>query len=311
MVYSRIAGTGSFLPEKVLTNADLEKMVDTSDAWIQERTGIRERRIVADGETTTDLAAGALENALAAAGRSASDLDLIIVATCTPDSLFPSTAVRLQRRFGISTLPGLDLNAACSGFIYGLSIADNMIRAGSNRCIAVIGAERMSTILDWNDRGTCVLFGDGAGAVILEAAETQGVISTHIHADGKHEDLLYHDMAQNAVIMQGNEVFKVAVRTLERIVDQTLDANGLEKTAVDWLIPHQANLRIMLATARRLGLAEDRVIVTVDTHGNTSAASIPLALDHGVRSGAIQRGETLLMESFGAGFTWGSALVKY
>jgi 3-oxoacyl-[acyl-carrier-protein] synthase-3 len=309
--YSRIAGTGSYLPERILTNQELERMVETTDAWIQERTGIRERRIAAENESTTDLSEKALRQALQAAGRTPQDLDLIIVGTCTQDSSFPSTAVRVQHRLGARKIPAFDLNAACSGFIYGLSVADACIRSGQVRCAAVIGAERMSSITDWNDRGTCVLFGDGAGAVILEASDQQGIISTHIHADGAHEDLLYHDVNRNTIVMQGNEVFRVAVRTLERIVDETLDANKMAKSEVDWLIPHQANLRIMLATAKKLELPEERVIVTVDVHGNTSAASIPLALDSGVRSGRIKRGEILLMESFGAGFTWGSALVRY
>ncbi|HEY3486725.1 MAG TPA: beta-ketoacyl-ACP synthase III [Gammaproteobacteria bacterium] len=311
MIFSRIAGTGSYLPAKILTNQELERMVETTDAWIQERTGIRERRISAEGESTTDLAEKALQQALQAAGRSAAELDLILVATCTQDCSFPSTAVRVQHRLGIKGIPAFDLNAACSGFIYGLSIGDAFIRAGQGRCVAVIGAERMSSITDWSDRSTCILFGDGAGAVILEATDQQGIISTHIHADGQYEDLLYHDVAQNTIIMKGNEVFRVAVRTLERIAADTLAANKLDKKNLDWLIPHQANLRIMLATAAKLGLPEERVIVTVDVHGNTSAASIPLALDVGVRSNRIKRGEILLMESFGAGFTWGSALVRY
>lgn len=311
MTFSRIAGTGSYLPEKVLTNRDLERMVETSDAWIRERTGIRERRICAEGETTTDLAAHALRQALDAAGRTVQELDLIVVATCTQDTSFPSTAVRVQHRLGAKGIPAFDLNAACSGFIYGMSMGDAFIRSGQGRRVAIIGAERMSSITDWGDRGTCVLFGDGAGAVILEASQEQGVISTHIHSDGQYEDLLYHDVGRNTIVMKGNEVFRVAVRTLERIAEETLTANNIDKKDLDWLIPHQANLRIMLATAEKLGLPEERVIVTVDVHGNTSAASIPLALDTGVRSNRIRRGEILLMESFGAGFTWGSALVRY
>lgn len=311
MTFSRIAGTGSYLPEKVLTNHDLERMVETSDAWIRERTGIRERRICAEGESTTDLAEHALRQALDASGRTVQDLDLIVVATCTQDASFPSTAVRVQHRLGAKGIPAFDLNAACSGFIYGMSMGDAFIRSSQGRRVAVIGAERMSSITDWSDRGTCVLFGDGAGAVILEASQEQGVISTHIHSDGQYEDLLYHDVGRNTIVMKGNEVFRVAVRTLERIAEETLAANNIDKKDLDWLIPHQANLRIMLATAEKLGLPEERVIVTVDVHGNTSAASIPLALDTGVRSNRIRRGEILLMESFGAGFTWGSALVRY
>jgi 3-oxoacyl-[acyl-carrier-protein] synthase-3 len=219
--------------------------------------------------------------------------------------------VKVQHRLGAAAIPAFDLNAACSGFIYGLSMGDAFIRSGQGRCVAVIGAERMSSITDWTDRGTCILFGDGAGAVILEASKEQGIISTSIHSDGQYADLLYHDVGQNTIVMKGNEVFRVAVRTLERIAEETLTANNMDKKNLDWLIPHQANLRIMLATAEKLGLPEERVIITVDVHGNTSAASIPLALDTGVRSKRIKRGETLLMESFGAGFTWGSALVRY
>lgn len=311
MISSRIAGTGSYLPKKILTNHDLEKMVDTSDAWIQERTGIKERRIAAEGETTADLAAHALNAALDAAQVSGRELDLIIVATCTPDCNFPSTAARLQQRLGVDGFPVLDLNAACSGFIYGLSIADSMIRTGQIKRAAVIGAERMSSITDWTDRTTCVLFGDGAGAVVLEASEEPGTLSTHIHADGQYGDLLFHDKARNSIKMDGNKVFRVAVKTLERIVDETLEINGMDKSQIDWLIAHQANLRIMQATAKKLELPEERLIVTVDKHGNTSAASIPLALDAAVREGKIKRGDIMLMESFGAGFTWGSALVRY
>jgi 3-oxoacyl-[acyl-carrier-protein] synthase-3 len=308
---SRIAGTGSYLPKRVLTNHDLEKMVDTSDAWIQERTGIKERRLAAEGETTADLAAHALNAALDAAQVSGRDLDLIIVATCTPDCNFPSTAARLQQRLEVAGFPVLDLNAACSGFIYGLSIADSMIRTGQIKRAGVIGAERMSSIIDWTDRTTCVLFGDGAGAVVLEASEEPGTLSTHIHADGQYGDLLFHDKARNSIKMDGNKVFRVAVKTLERIVDETLEINGMDKSQIDWLIAHQANLRIMQATAKKLELPEERMIVTVDKHGNTSAASIPLALDAAVREGKIKRGDIMLMESFGAGFTWGSALVRY
>lgn len=311
MTNSRIAGTGSYLPKRVLTNHDLEKMVDTSDAWIQERTGIKERRLAAEGETTADLAAHALNAALDAAQVSGRDLDLIIVATCTPDCNFPSTAARLQQRLEVAGFPVLDLNAACSGFIYGLSIADSMIRTGQIKRAGVIGAERMSSIIDWSDRTTCVLFGDGAGAVVLEASQEPGTLSTHIHADGQYGDLLFHDKARNSIKMDGNKVFRVAVKTLERIVDETLEINGMDKSQIDWLIAHQANLRIMQATAKKLELPEERMIVTVDKHGNTSAASIPLALDAAVREGKIKRGDIMLMESFGAGFTWGSALVRY
>ncbi|GIX22522.1 MAG: 3-oxoacyl-[acyl-carrier-protein] synthase 3 [Gammaproteobacteria bacterium] len=311
MPYTRITGTGSYLPERVLTNHDLEKFVDTSDAWIRERTGIRARHIAADGETVADMAEAALRQALDAAGRRPQDLDLIVVATCTAEARFPAVAAQLQQRLGVAGFAAVDVNAACSGFIYALSLVDALIRQGAHRCVAVIGAEKMSSLIDWSDRSTCVLFGDGAGAVIAEPAEQPGVLSTHIHADGTQGELLHHRPDTGHIVMEGNKVFRLAVKTLERIVDETLEANGLDKSAVDWLIPHQANLRIMLATAQKLALPEERVIVTVDEHGNTSAASIPLAFDHGVRSGRIRRGELLLMESFGAGFTWGSALLRY
>jgi 3-oxoacyl-[acyl-carrier-protein] synthase-3 len=309
--YAHISGTGSYLPEKVLTNHDIEKFVDTSDEWIQERTGIKSRHIAADGENATDMAANALQRALESAGKTADQLDLIIVATCTAHSRFPSIATQLQNIFKVKNFPAFDLNAACSGFIYGLHLVDNMIRHGQIRCAAVIGAEHMSSLIDWSDRSTCVLFGDGAGAVIVEPSDQKGIISTHIHANGAHADLLYHDVSSDKIFMEGNKVFRVAVKTLERIVDETLDANQLDRSAVDWLLPHQANLRIMMATAQKLDMTEEEVIITVDEHGNTSAASIPLALDVGIMRGQIKRGQTVLMESFGAGFTWGSALVRY
>ncbi|GAB4289666.1 MAG: ketoacyl-ACP synthase III [Methylophaga sp.] len=320
MIYSRIAGTGSYLPEKVLTNHDLEKMVDTSDQWITERTGIKKRHIVADDETTTDLAYQAAIKAIEAAGISNSDIDLIIVATTTPTRIFPSTASLLQEKLGISNCPAFDIQAVCTGFVYGLTIADKFIKAGGIKNVLVIGAESFSRIVDWTDRNTCVLFGDGAGAVILQASEEPGILSTHIHSDGQFNQLLHvptgpgsANLAEEAayVDMQGNEVFKVAVKTLSSIVDETLDANNMDKQDIDWLIPHQANIRIIAATARKLNMSMDHVVVTVDEHGNTSAASIPLALDVAVRDGRIKRGETLLFEAFGGGFTWGSALIKY
>lgn len=320
--YSRIAGTGAYLPDKVLTNADLEKMVDTSDQWITERTGIRKRHIAAAGETTCDLAAFAARQAIEAAGVTHSDIDLIIVATTTPDQIFPSTACLLQQRLQIRGCPAFDIQAVCTGFIYALGIADKFIRTGSAQRALVIGAETLSRITDWTDRGTCVLFGDGAGAVVLEASSEPGILSTHLHADGHYQELLSvkagvsngFGLVQegNAYIqMQGNEVFKMAVNTLDRIVDETLEANQLEKTDVDWLIPHQANIRIINATAKKLKLPMERVVVTVAEHGNTSAASVPMALDVAVRDGRIQRGDMLLLEGFGSGFTWGSALLKY
>jgi 3-oxoacyl-[acyl-carrier-protein] synthase-3 len=322
MTCSRILGTGGYLPEKILTNADLEKLVDTSDDWIVSRTGIRERRIAADGETTCDLAEQAARRAIEAAGVRADAIDLIVLATTTPDRIFPSTACLLQDRLEIHGCPAFDVQAVCTGFVYALGIADKFIRTGSARCALVVGAETISRIIDWTDRTTCVLFGDGAGAVVVGAAETPGIISSHLHADGQYKDLLTvpagvsqgYDkvMRQEAHLnMEGNEVFKVAVNTLGRIVDETLEANGLHKGDVQWLVPHQANIRIIAATAKKLGLPMDQVVVTVGHHGNTSAASIPLAFDEAVRDGRIRHGDTVLMEAFGGGFTWGSVLLKY
>jgi len=320
--YSRIIGTGGYLPEKVLTNADIEKMVDTTDQWIVERTGIRKRHIAAPSETTCDMSEAAARRAIEAAGIQTSDIDLIVVATTTPDRIFPSTACLLQRRLDIHGPAAFDLQAACTGFIYALDVADKFIRSGSARNVLVVGAETMSRVVDWADRGTCVLFGDGAGAVVLGASDTPGILSTHLHSDGIYENLLtipygisqgFENIQQGSqyVKMQGNEVFKVAVNTLGRIVDETLAANQLEKSDVDWLVPHQANIRIIEATAKKLKMPMERVVVTVGEHGNTSAASVPLALDVAVRDGRIRRGDTLLLEAFGAGFTWGSALIKY
>jgi len=320
--YSRIAGTGSYLPAKVLSNLDLEKMVDTSDQWIRERTGIEKRHIAEEGETTCDLAEQAARHALQAADVQNSDIDLIIVATTTPDQVFPSTACLLQQRLDIHGCAAFDVQAVCTGFVYAVGVADNFFRAGNARCALVVGAETFSRIVDWKDRATAVLFGDGAGAVVLKASEEPGIISSHLHADGAYESLLRvragiskgYDLVQEGgayTEMRGNEVFRVAVTTLGRIVDETLEANGLQKSDIDWLIPHQANIRIIQATARKLGMPMDRVVVTIAEHGNTSAASVPLALDVAVRDGRIQRGETVLMEAFGGGFTWGSVLLKY
>jgi 3-oxoacyl-[acyl-carrier-protein] synthase-3 len=323
LTYSRIIGTGSYLPERVLTNAELESMVDTTDQWIVERTGIRERRIAAEDQATSDLAYEAALRAMEAAGVGPEDIDFLIVGTTTPDLVFPSTAVLLQQRLGLGHVGAMDVNAACTGFIYALSIADKWIRVGDARRALVIGAECLSRVTDWNERTTCVLFGDGAGAVVLEASEEPGVLSTHLHANGEHVELLRTRAGISrgfdldaprggmAIEMRGNEVFKVAVRTLGRIVDETLEANRLQKTDLDWLVPHQANLRIITATARMLDMDMDRVVLTVDRHGNTSAASVPLALDEAVRDGRIQRGHKLLLEAFGGGFTWGSALIRY
>ncbi|HGG60601.1 MAG TPA: ketoacyl-ACP synthase III [Gammaproteobacteria bacterium] len=320
-MYSRITGTGSYLPEKVLDNHDLERMVDTSDEWIRERTGIVKRHIAADDQTTCDLAEQAALKALEAAGKRPEDIDLIIVGTTTPNKIFPSTACLLQHRLDIHGCAAFDVQAVCTGFVYALSVADKFIRSGSHRCALVVGAETLSRIVDWTDRGTCVLFGDGAGAVILEASEEPGILSTHLHADGAYEDLLHvpqgvssgYDQLKDGeafIQMRGNEVFRVAVNTLGRIVDETLAHNQMRKSDIDWLVPHQANIRIIKATAKKLSMDMDHVVVTVHDHGNTSAASIPLALDSAVRSGQIKPGETVLMEAFGGGFTWGSALLR-
>ena len=322
MIYPRIAGTGSSLPDRIVTNSELARSVETSDTWIRERTGIRQRHIVDEAESTCDLAERATRRALESAQVDPSALDLIVVGTTTPDRIYPSTACRLQARLGAGGCTAFDVQAVCTGFIYALGIAEKFFRAGSVRRALVVGADTHSRLLDWSDRGTCVLFGDGAGAVVLEASESPGVMSTHLHADGSYEPLLYVDggtprgagrIADGGAYtkMQGNEVFKVAVRTLHRIVDETLAANGMEKSDVDWLIPHQANIRIIEATARKLRMPMDKVIVTLAEQGNTSAASVPLALDSAVRDGRVQRGHLLLLEAFGGGFTWGSALIRY
>lgn len=317
MTYSRIAGTGSYLPAKVLTNADLERMVETSDEWIVARTGIRERHIAAEGEFTSDLAEKAARQAMESVGVTAQDIDLIIVATTTPDRIFPSAACLLQAKLGVAGSPAFDIQAVCSGFVYALATADQFIKSGAAKCALVVGAETISRITDWTDRTNCILWGDGAGAVILKASDEPGIISTHLHADGSYAHLLQvaggtlQGGADPSIEMEGNAVFKIAVNTLDAIVDETLEANGLAKSDIDWLVPHQANIRIIQATAKKLGMGMERVVVTVGEHGNTSAASIPLALDTAVRDGRIKRGETLLMEAFGGGFTWGSVLLKY
>ena len=322
MIYSRITGTGSYLPEKVLTNHDLVKIVDTTDEWITERTGIKKRHIAADNQTTCDLAEQAAHAAIAAAGIKNTNIDLIIVATTTPDRIFPSTACLLQDRLDVHGCAAFDVQAVCTGFIYALGVADKFLRTGDAKCALVVGAETLSRIVNWEDRSTCVLFGDGAGAVILQASDTPGILSTHLHADGAYKELLtvpagisehpeFLQQGKGNIVMLGNEVFKMAVNTLGRIVDETLAKNKLKKSDIDWLVPHQANIRIISATAKKLKMSMDHVVVTVDEHGNTSAASIPLALDQAVRDGRIQRGETLLLEAFGGGFTWGSALLKY
>ena len=321
-MFSRIAGTGSYLPEKILTNADLEKLVDTNDEWIRTRTGISRRHVVVPGETTTDLAERAARKALEAAGVEPGDVDLICVGTTTPDLVFPNVGTLLQRRLGIHGCAAFSLEAACAGFLYALGVADKFVRLGDAKCALVIGADTLTRIVDWTDRSTCVLFADGAGAVVLQPAKEPGIISTHLHADGKYKDLLlYPDgvslgfdlmrAGKAGVRMKGNEVYKVAVNTLGQLVTQTLAANGVSQSDLDWLIPHQANIRIIEAIAKRLEMPMEKVIVTIGDHGNTSAASVPLALDTGVRDGRVQRGQLLLLEAFGGGFTWGSALLRY
>lgn len=322
MIYSRITGTGSYLPEKVMTNHDLEKIVETSDQWIRERTGIEQRHIAADSETTVDLAEKASRLAIESAGIDPTEIDLIVLATSTPDKIFPSSACILQARLDLHGCPAFDIQAVCTGFIYALAVADKFIKTGSASRVLVVGAEVFSRILNWQDRSTCVLFGDGAGAVILESSEETGILSTHIHADGKYENLLWvpHGIGdgfdevkqgKGFVEMKGSEVFKVAVNTLGRIVDETLAANRMVKSDIDWLVPHQANIRIITATAKKLKMSMDQVVVTVNKHGNTSAASVPLALDVAVRDGRIKANELVLLEAFGGGFTWGSALLRY
>ena len=319
MTYSRIIGTGGYLPEKILTNADLEKLVDTSDQWIVERTGIRSRHLAADDQDTCDLAEEAARRALAAAQCDAHQLDLIIVATTTPDRVFPSTACLLQSRLGNHGAMAFDVQAVCSGFLYALSIADQFIKTGAVRRALIVGADIFSRLVDWTDRSTCVLFGDGAGAVVVEASAEPGILSSHLHADGAYKDMLTAPATvtqgrlngDGFTKMQGNEVFKFAVRALSQVVDEALTANKLDQSAIDWLVPHQANIRIIAATAKKLKLPMEKVVVTVSGHGNTSAASVPLALDVAVRDGRIQRGQILLLEAVGGGFTWGAVLVKY
>ncbi len=317
MIYSKITGTGSYLPEKILSNHDLEKMFETTDEWITTRTGIKERHIVSAHQYTSDLAFESAKHAIEASGIDSKMIDLIIVATTTPDKIFPSTACIVQSKLGLSSCPAFDIQAVCSGFVYALSVADSFIKTSAAKCVLVIGADSMSRITDYSDRSNAILWGDGGGAVIREASDRPGILSTHIHADGAHEKLLHvprgvsHQKGKSTIEMQGNQVFKIAVNTLDSIVDETLKMNQLQTNDIDWLVPHQANIRILEATAKKLNMPMDRVIVTIDRHGNTSAASIPLALDTAIREQKIQRGDTLLMEAFGGGFTWGSALIKY
>jgi 3-oxoacyl-[acyl-carrier-protein] synthase-3 len=322
-MYSRIAGTGRYLPDKVLTNADLEKMVDTTDEWIRSRSGIERRHIAGPHETTSTMCIEAARRAMEAAGVTAADIDFVAVGTTTPDLVFPNVATQVQAGLDIHDCPAFSLETACSGFIYALSIADKYVKAGESKCALVIGAETLSRMVDWSDRTTCVLFADGAGAVVLKPSEDAGILTTLLSADGQYKDLLYFPYGVSAgfdklragaaggITMKGAEVFKVAVNTLSRLVDQTLEKGGVDKSQIDWLVPHQANLRIIQAAAKKLDMPMERVVVTVQDHGNTSAASIPLALDVAVRDGRIQRGQLLLLETFGGGFTWGSALIRY
>lgn len=322
MIYSRIEGTGRYLPERILTNADLEKIVDTSDEWIRTRTGVERRHIAADDQSTSDLCVEAAKVAMEAAGVTTDDIDLIVIGTTTPDLIFPNIATLVQHKLGIGPCPAFSIEAACTGFIYALTTADKFVKAGESKCALVIGAEIITKLVDWTDRSTCVLFGDGAGAAIVKPSDEPGIISCHLGADGQYKDLLYYpvgaslDLAKagvgdSKILMKGNEVFKVAVKTLGNVASKALEANGVDKSELDWLIPHQANMRIIQATAKRLELPLDKVILTVQDHGNTSAASVPMAMDVGIRDGRIKRGQLLLLEAFGGGFTWGSILLRY
>jgi 3-oxoacyl-[acyl-carrier-protein] synthase III len=319
MSYSRIAGTGSYLPATVLTNEDIERRIDTSDEWIFSRTGIRTRRVAAEGEVTSDLGANAARASMMAAGVAASDIDLIVVATTTPDMVFPSTACIVQKKLGITRGAALDVQAVCTGFVYALAIADKFVASGQYQRALVIGTEIFSRLLDWSDRRTCVLFGDGAGAVVLERSESPGILSTHLHADGEYGDILcvpgaLHGGAVQGrafLHMDGQAVFRFAVRALEEVCEETLAHNGLTGADIDWLVPHQANVRIIEATAQKLGLPPERVVMTLEHQGNTSAASVPLALDAAVRDGRIQRGHVVMLEAVGGGMTWGSVLLRW
>ena len=318
-MYSRIIGTGSYLPEKILTNHDLESMVDTSDEWIRTRTGITQRHIARDDQVASDLALYASQNAMKAAGVTNKDIDLIIVATTTPDMIFPSTACILQNKLGIENCPAFDVQAVCSGFVYALATADMFVSSGKCRNALVVGSEIYSKILDWNDRSTCVLFGDGAGAVVLSQSDQPGILSTHLHASGSYSNILSVPGSISGgkiqgtpyINMEGTTVFKFAVKVLEEVVQEAITENNLQAADIDWLIPHQANIRIIQSTAKKLGIPMDKVVVAVDKHGNTSAASIPLALDIAVRDGRIQPGQLVLLEGVGGGFTWGAVLLRW
>lgn len=317
--YAKVIGTGGYLPAEIKTNEDISQTVDTSDSWIFERTGIKSRRIAAPGETASSMAEIAARQAIEMAAIDAKEIDLIIVATGTPDNVYPSTGCMLQHLLGIQDCVAFDIQAACSGSIFGLDMANQYIKSGAAKTVLVVGTEICSRIVDWTDRGTCILFGDGAGAVLLQAADEAGILSTHIHSDGRFEDLLNcpnpqalgGDDTVGFISMKGNEVFKVAVNTLGRIVDETLAANNMQQTDIDWLVPHQANSRIIAATAKKLKMSMDHVVLTLQEQGNTSSASVLLAFNEAVRDGRIQRGHVVLLEAFGAGFTWGSALIKY
>jgi 3-oxoacyl-[acyl-carrier-protein] synthase-3 len=320
MMYSRIAGTGRYLPEKVLTNFDLEKIVDTTDEWIRTRTGVERRHCVREDETTSDMCVEAAKRAIQKADVDVADIDLVIIGTTSPDLIFPNVATIVQHRLGIPACPAFSIEAACTGFIYALTTADKFIKAGEAKCALVVGAECITKLVDWTDRNTCVLFGDGAGAVILKSSEQPGIIGTHLGADGQYKELLYYPVGASkelhkagtdeaGIVMAGSEVFKVAVKTLGNVASQALESAGIDQSELDWLVPHQANIRIIQATAKRLGLPMEKVILTVQDHGNTSAASVPLALDVGIRDGRIQPGQLVLMEAFGGGFTWGSVLM--
>lgn len=322
MMYTKIVGTGRYLPEKILTNFDLEKIVDTTDEWIRSRTGVERRHCVAEDQTTSDMCVEAAKVAIEDAGIDVKDIDLVIVGTTSPDLIFPNVGTLVQHRLGIPPCPAFSIEAACTSFIYALTIADKFIKAGETKCALIIGAECITKLVDWTDRNTCVLFGDGAGAVIVKASDEPGIIATHLGADGQYKDLLYYPVGASkdlhkagtdeaAIMMTGNEVFKVAVRTLGNVATRVLEKAGVDQDEVDWLIPHQANIRIIQATARRLKMPMEKVILTIQDHGNTSAASVPMALDVGVRDGRVQRGQLILMEAFGGGFTWGSILMRF
>ncbi len=322
MTYSRIAGTGRYLPEKVLTNFDLEKIVDTTDEWIRTRTGVERRHVCADDETTSDMCVEAAKQAMDAAGVTAEEIDIVVIGTTSPDLIFPNIATLVQHSLGIPACPCIGMEAACTGFIYALSTADKFIKAGESTCALVVGAECITKLVDWSDRNTCVLFGDGAGAVILKPSDEPGIMSCHLGADGQYKDLLYYPVGAShqlskagtdeaAIMMEGRDVFKVAVSTLGNVASETLEKAGISQSDLDWLIPHQANVRIIQATAKRLDLPMEKVVLTVQDHGNTSAASVPLALDTAVRDGRVKRDQLILMEAFGGGFTWGSVLMRY